>query len=227
VLRRARSGDLDPYAWCAEALDGHAAVLDLACGSAPLVELLPAGAWVGIDASEAELTTARARGPVPVVRGRAERLPIAAGAVGAVACTMALMVVQPLDGVLAELGRVLGRGAPVVALLPSRGPLSVRDRARYARLMAALRQKVFTFPNDRALHDVDAALARHGLLIRSDERRRFVLDVVDDAVADAYIRSMYLPGVSPARAAAASRVARRWVGSQLGLPLRRIIATRA
>ena len=227
VLGNAHDGHLRPYAWCAEALAGRAPVLDVGCGSAPLAQVLPAGTWFGVDASEGEVATARSTGPVPIVRGRAEHLPVASGAAATVACTMALMLLQPLDDVLAELARVLEPGGSLVALLPARGPLSTRDRLRYARLLVAFRASAFTFPNDRALRDIGAALARGGFTLQSDERRRFVCDLVDEEVALAFVRSLYVRGASATRTAAAEQVARRWVGSQLGLPLRRIMATRA
>ena len=40
------------------------------------------------------------------------------------------------------------------------------------------------------------------------------------------VRSLYLPDVSPERLAAGERLARGWVGKELGLPLRRLVAVR-
>ena len=67
-----------------------------------------------------------------------------------------------------------------------------------------------------------APLDGSGLRVVTDERRRFRLRIDDEATADLFVRSLYVPGAHPRRVARATAV--RWVGSELGLPLRRVVA---
>ena len=57
-------------------------------------------------------------------------------------------------------------------------------------------------------------------------RARFGLAVDTPEVGALFVRSLYLPGGPPTRVEAGTRVARRWAGHDLGIPLRRIVATR-
>ena len=198
VLTRAVDGDVDPYRWVAEAVPAGGAVVDVACGSGPLATAL-GPRWVGLDLSSAELDVARGRAAGRLQRAHAGALPVADGSAAAVVCALALMLVEPAP-VLAEIRRVLAPGARLVALLPAGRPLTERDRLRYARLEGS------------------------GLRVVTDERRRFRLRIDDEATADLFVRSLYVPGAHPRRVARATAVARRWVGSELGLPLRRVVA---
>jgi len=139
---------------------------------------------------------------------------------------MALMLVQPLDRVLAEVARVLRPGGVFVALMPSRHPLSPSDAMRYTRLLSALRKRRFDYPNDRQLDDVGAIMAGHGLRLVDDRCRRFACLITSPSVGVMCVRSLYLPDIEAPRLAAGERVARGWVGKELGLPLRRVIAVR-
>lgn len=198
-------------------------VLDLACGSAPLWPYLARQGWVGLDSSAAELALARDRGADQLVRADAAAVPLADGAVGTMVCSMALMLVQSLDVALAEVARVLRPGGTLVALLPSSRPLTPGDRARYAHLLMVLGRRL-AYPNDSELREPAGMLSRAGLTLVADERRRFTCTVSSPAVGLACMRSLYLPGQSPRRLAAAMRVAEGWVGQQIGLPLRRLVA---
>ena len=82
VLRRHGSA-ADVHARVAQRLRAEAAlpVLDVGCGEGELARHLPAGAWVGVDASETMLAAA----PEPHVRGDAAALPFGAESFGAVA----------------------------------------------------------------------------------------------------------------------------------------------
>jgi len=181
---------------------------------------------VGLDLSHAELAAARRQGASRVALADAAALPLADGSAGSVVCSMALMLVQPLDRVLAEVARVLRPGGVFVALLPSRHPLRPSDAMRYGRLLVALRKRRLVYPNDRALDDVGGLMGHHGLRLVDDHRRRFGCQITSPAVGVMCVRSLYLPDVEPARLAAGERVGRRWVGKQLGLPLRRLVAVR-
>lgn len=225
VLVHARVGSQTPYDWVTSTLRAaDRVVVDVACGSAPLYPRLQSVGWVGLDSSEAELSRAAERGARSLVRAHADATPVVSESAGAVVCSMALMILQPIDAVLAEVTRVLRPDAMFVALVPARGPLALSDRVRYARLLVALRRRRLAYPNDDRLQNPKDVLRRAGLELVSDERRRFVCPITDSSVAVACVRSLYLPGEEPERIAAAERVAQRWVGSELGLPLRRIVA---
>ncbi len=201
-------------------------VVDLACGNGPLAPELADRGWIGVDLSHAELSAAQRRGAHRVALAHGAFLPVTDGAAGSVVCSMALMLVQPLDQVLSEVARVLRPGGIFVALIPSRHPLSPSDAMRYTRLLAALRKRRLDYPNDRQLDDVGALLGRHRLWLVEDERKRFACLIASPSVGVMCVRSLYLPDIEPARLAAGERVARRWVGRELGLPLRRVVAIR-
>ena len=207
------------YDWAAEPV-GAGRVLDLACGSAPIAARLPGREYLGLDLSAAELAVAVTKG-VRVARADATRLPLADGSVDAVVLSMALMLV-PLAPTLAEVGRVLRPGGLLVATVPHDGPLTVRDRLRYARLLLALRQSRLDYPNDAELAQPAPVLAAAGLRLDQDDARRFVCPPVD---RERLLSSLYLPGASPDRLRAASRVVRRW-DTGIGVPIRRLVATR-
>jgi len=156
----------------------------------------------------------------------AAALAVADGCAGSVVCSMALMLVQPLEKVVSEVARVLRPGGVFVALMPSRGPLSPSDVMRYTRLLTALRKRRLDYPNDRRLEDPGALLGRHDLHLVDDRRRRFACRITTPEVGVMCVRSLYLPDIGPARLAAGERVARHWVGRDLGLPLRRVVAVR-
>ena len=215
VLACASDGGTDPYAWVAEALPPTGVVVDVACGCGPLAPAL-GPRWVGVDVEPAELALARERAAGRVLRADAGALPVADGGAAAVVCAMALMLVDAAP-VLAEIRRVLAPGGRLVALLPATGPLLARDRLRHGRLLLALRTRRLPFPGAGALDG-------SGFRVVADERRRFGLPLDDEAAADRFVRSLYLPATTARRAARARAVARRWVGSDLGLPLRRIVA---
>lgn len=95
-------------------------VLDLACGDGFLLaQVLARGARaIGVDMSAGELALAREQAPgATLYEARAQELPLADDSVDLVLSHMALMLMQPLEEVLAEVGRVLrpaGRFAFVV-----------------------------------------------------------------------------------------------------------------
>jgi SAM-dependent methyltransferase len=98
-------------------------ILDLACGDGHLRAALPDDvAYVGVDISAADLERARQRFPGIDVRcERAQALSLADASVDAVLCHMALMLMDDLDGVLAEVRRVLDPGGVFAAVIG--GPL--------------------------------------------------------------------------------------------------------
>ena len=226
VLGKARDGATSPYEWAVQALDASGPVLDLACGSASLRRLIPDLLCIGMDSSRAELGVASRAGATPLILASSSDIPLSDRAVAAVVCSMALQVLQPLDRTLDEVARVLRPGGMLVVIVPAGSPLSFRDRVRYARLFIALRVARLGYPNDDALSNTAALLQSHGLDVESDERRRFRLDLSGQEDCESLVQSFYLPGSSSTRARAAVRVARRWQGSHIGIPLRRIVAIR-
>ncbi len=227
VLGEVSVGDRSPYEWVVEPFRStDQLVLDVACGSAPLFDLFPLNGWVGLDRSSGELHRAVGRGARPLLRADASTIPLSDGSVGGVVCSMALMIVEPLEQVLQEMSRVLRPGGFLVALVPTGGPLTIGDRVRYGRLLLALRRRRLDYVNDSQLEDVPLLFSRSGLRIVSDQRLRFDWSVRSQAAATAFVRSLYLPSGRPHRVAKAERVARRWVGREIGLPLRRIVALR-
>ncbi|RKG74655.1 class I SAM-dependent methyltransferase [Corallococcus exercitus] len=95
-------------------------VLDLACGDGHLLELLarrkqPGMSLVGLDMSAHELDAARARlnGAATLIQGRAQSLPFGDASVDVVLSHLALMLMDDVETVLAELLRVLKPGGQV------------------------------------------------------------------------------------------------------------------
>ena len=224
VIGGARHRGISPYQWAVQALGDRNPVVDLACGSAPLHRLITSAVCIGVDSSPAELRLAARSGAGPLLLADSGHIPMSAASAAAVVCSMSLQILHPLERSLAEVARLLRPGGVFVALLPADGPLSLRDRYRYVRLLLALRRRRLSYPNDRALTDAGSLFQAHGLEIVRDERLRFGLDPA--TVGDALVRSLYLPGGSARRIEEAGRRTRGWAGHQLGIPVRRIVATR-
>ncbi|MFT5357962.1 MAG: SAM-dependent methyltransferase [Polyangiales bacterium] len=120
------------YEWLAEAVDPakHRSVLDLACGSGPLLELchqrLPEDVILtGVDMAPEELALARARlpaGRVQLIQAQAQNLDmIPEGSIDVVLCHWALTLMDPVGPVLAEMARVLAPGGRFAAIVD--GPM--------------------------------------------------------------------------------------------------------
>ncbi|MFO7853835.1 MAG: class I SAM-dependent methyltransferase [Paracoccaceae bacterium] len=122
------------YEWLAEAAgpiapDRRGRVLDLACGSGPLLELLharsPELTLLGVDISPEELALARARlpeGAATLLEAQAQDMSaLPDGSVDAVLCHWALTLMDPVAPVLDEVRRVLAPGGRFAALVD--GPM--------------------------------------------------------------------------------------------------------
>ena len=122
------------YAVLASALRAPAArarVLDLACGDGYLLSMLSglAGAHVqlhGADLSMAELQRAHGRlgASATLCRSRAQSLPFEDGTFDHVFCHLALMLMDDVDRVMAELHRVMKPDAVLAAVVGGRSPPS-------------------------------------------------------------------------------------------------------
>lgn len=218
---RDRSGHT-PYEWAAEAVPGNSTVIDLACGSGPMSAHLVTRRYVGLDLSLAELRVASAKS-LAVAQADVTRLPLCNGSADAVVMSMALMLV-PLSQTLAEVKRVLRPGGLFVATIPHNRPMPPRDWLRYARLCLALRHRGLSYRNDRPLASAAAAFTAAGLTLSQDDERAFACRISDVGIADQLLASLYLPDVSPARLEAGRKVVRRWTGTDLTTPIRRLVA---
>jgi SAM-dependent methyltransferase len=223
ILSQASSGQGNPYQWLAEMLPPEARVLDVACGSAPIHGHVGHGAWVGIDRSSQELERARSRGAGPVIQGDISRLPFRDRSFDVVICAMALMLFEPLPQCLTEIARVVAPEGTIAVLLPAAPrPLNGSDVGRWARLLFTLRTVRLNYPNDPSMRSLTATVQRLGFEVLADERRRFSFHVANTEAADRFVDSLYLPDAEPGRVEAARRVARSWVGEEIGIPLRRV-----
>ncbi len=226
VLAACVDGGTDPYSWLAAAVPESSTCLDLACGSAAMEPLI-AALWIGVDLASSELALAQARrGNAPLIRADATELPLRTGGCASAVCVMALMAIPELELALAELARVVRSGSSVAFLLPATGPVLPRDRLRYLRLLAALRRTGLFYPRPDVLDRPARFLTRAGFTVEADEVRTFRYPIVDVRTADTLVDSLYLPATAHARVEAARRVTRRWVGSDIGIPLRRVVVTR-
>jgi SAM-dependent methyltransferase len=225
VLAHTDAGGINPYEWMSEPIPRRGAVLDLACGSAPLFDLWPSQ-WAGVDRSTAELRLAIERGATTAAVGDATAVPWRAQSFDAVACAMGLMLFQPIENALAEVVRLLRPGGVLTALVPAKRPLRTIDRARYARLLVALRRRRFEYPNNVARSRWTSLLRSAGLEPVDDESRRFSCHIATPEIARLCVTSLYLPGLDDEHLGRGIRVAERWVGKVLGLPLRRLVARR-
>jgi SAM-dependent methyltransferase len=226
ILGRASAHDAsDPYDWILEALPADGVIVDVACGSAPLAARATRG-WIGLDRNRAELDLASRVAPGRVLLADATSAPLSAGAADAVVCSMALMVVDDPGRVVAEMARLLRGGGRLVALLPATAPLTLRDRARYVRLLAALRLRRLPFRHHGLLGDPLPPIAAAGLTLVSADRRSFAYPLTEPGDGLRWLRSLYLPGIDAHRWRAAQRVVQRWTGSSIGMPLHRLVVTK-
>ena len=223
VLSRCHHNGKTPYEWLTDTTTRDATVIDLACGSAPTRHQF-GQRWFGIDASTDELAVAGLDTAGRAVAGDLARLPFPDASFEQAICSMALMIIDPLPVALAEIHRVLRPGAELRILLPTNNPLTPGDRLRCARLAFALGTSRL-FPPTSFNHPSDSPLRRARFTVRSDERARFVYRIESGDDADLLIDSLYLPTPSQQHIAAAHRVATRWVGHEIGVPLRRIVAS--
>jgi SAM-dependent methyltransferase len=230
-----------PYDWLAELASdsaeppaaslasrdrSDAPVLDLACGSAPLRRVLAGCGYLGVDRSAAELSRAASQGAAPLVRADGAALPVADRTVRLVVCAMALMLLEPLPRVLAEIARVLRPGGRLIAIAPAHRPLTARDAGVAAGLVATVGR--LSYPNDAALANPSSGFAAAGLRLVGDESRRFTYRLTGPGDADLLLDSLYLPGVSRHRVRAGRAYLRALarVGATVPVPIRRLVAAR-
>lgn len=218
LLAGARDGaGRTPYDWVVEAVPaGASPVVDLACGSGPLARALGTTRVIGVDRSAGEL--ARAAGLR--VRADATALPLAGGSAGGVVSSMALMLLHPLEAVLAEVARVLRRGGAFVATVPSRGAPGFAD------ILRALDQVGVEYPEPLESGGLAERFAASGLTLGAEETEVFNRAVAGPDDAARIVRSFYAPGAGANRVAAAVEDFRRAAPTEVAYRLRRLVARR-
>lgn len=211
-----------PLPWAAGPLLAARRVLDLRCGTGPLAEELPPGHWLGVDA---------AAGPRrPRLRAIPTALPLRTNAVDGICLLLALPRLRNLDGVFAELRRVLRPGGTLVAVVPSASARSLPE-LRLAPLLAPVHRTGWV--NRSALDRAGWLFAAADFAVISDDRVSFALPLPDAATAARLVvelpRAGLWPSALPAdlQARLAVRLAERaGPGRVLPVPLRRLVARR-
>src|ERR1700760_2080125 len=104
-----------------------ARVLDLGCGDGELLAQLAARGFsrlCGIDRSPHEIAAARERlgSAISLARCAADALPFVDGTIDVVACHLALIVMAPIDAVIAAIARVLRPGGRLIAVINRHHP---------------------------------------------------------------------------------------------------------
>lgn len=221
LLTLAQINGRNPYEWLLEGVSAAEFVVDLGCGSAPSKSFCGTK-WLGVDRSESELRVASVKGARPLVQGEMTQLPLVSECTDVVVSSMSMMLVDDSSAAIGEVARILRRGGTARFLIPSRAPLSVRDRLRYARLLGALSICAF-FPPSPFMKSPIEVLMKAGFEVVADSSACFVLGFEDSTIARTFVDSLYLPEDSTERVVHARTLSQRWVGSSIGIPLRRII----
>lgn len=230
VLSRAVSGEENPYRWLARAVSPDTGrVLDLACGSGPVSRAVAGAARtvIGLDLSPDELALARKRGPGPWVCGDARSLPFADESFDAVASSIGLVVVQPLDDVVSEIRRVLKPGGVMAAIAPALRPLAPKDIRVLSRVTGYLRAKP-QFPGPVELAGFTKTLEAHGMRMVEDARERYRYPIRTRAEAELLMNGLYLPNTRRSRIEAALEYLDRRIARKgridIAIPMRRLVA---
>ncbi len=218
-----------PYQWLRASVGANPGdVLDLACGSAPMHPLLlDATHYLGVDLSAAELAYAAERGRGPLMSADALLLPLPSASVDVVVCSMAVMLLRPIEGALTEVARVLRPGGIFTTIRPVGTPFRLADLRLAIPLLTGLRH-LPEMPQRFSSRGLRRMLHGAGLDITSDTALRFVhpLESEDDALLA--LNALYLPHVGDdRRREAATRLSRHArPGGQLPLAIRRTVAVR-
>ncbi len=184
--------------------DTAAAVLDLACGSAPLATQLAArGGYVGVDASPDELAAATSRAGAMFAQADAMTLPFHDAAFDAVVCSMALMLLTPLPAAITEIARVLRPGGVLVATYPTWGLVGPSEALTLAGVFARL-HTLPEFPHTLSRARLQRTAVATPMVLTSHEKARYRLTLSDPDDAQLLIGGLYLPSASAERIRAAT-----------------------
>ena len=194
----------------------------------PLRSLLPAATrYVGVDLSPVELRRGARDGRECGVVADMSMVPLAAGAADAVTVSMALMLTTELDRTLAEIARVLRSGGLMVVLVPTQWPLQLSDVEPLLRLSLPLRGPG-AMPRGISVRSIRQRLADADVTVTDVERQRFGFALRQPEDAALAVSALYTPGRSQrARDQAVASLCRLRIGTELPVPLLRIVAKRA
>jgi SAM-dependent methyltransferase len=220
LLRTATAPDGSrPPAWAASPLAGARRVLDVGCGAGALAGEF-GGRWVGVD-------------PAPghgLVTGAPAALPLRDNAVDGVVLLLTLPRLPDVDGVFAELRRVLRPSGTLVVVVPAASPRSFAE-LRWAPVLGPVHRGGWT--NRSALDGAGWLLAAADFAVLGDDRAGFTLPLPDAGAARALVSDLPRAGLWPpqlpdalARRAEEALVRRSGPGRTLPVPLRRLVARR-
>ncbi|WP_415756331.1 class I SAM-dependent methyltransferase [Pseudomonas sp. LT1P18] len=123
-------------------------VLDVACGDGYLLELVTlsrskTATLIGVDISRGELTAAEHRlgQDATLIKGRAQEMTLPTGSVDIVLCHMALMLMDDLELVIAEIRRVLKPGG-LFSFIVGAKPESSNAQNLYIQILRTARQNL-------------------------------------------------------------------------------------
>ncbi|MEO8740290.1 MAG: class I SAM-dependent methyltransferase [Casimicrobiaceae bacterium] len=200
--------------------DGHATIVDIACGDGYLLEMLherlPNARLIGIDMSAEELHAARARlGPDIDLRcERAQATSVATGSVDCVVSHLALMLMQPIEAVIGQLHRILRPAGLLAAVVGSdvRLPGALEEFFAIARGLASAPTAVL---GDRRVRTADGL---RELFAATGTWRELAIDTfeinldgpwprVEAILFDTYVPNLLEPAFrEPLRRATAQRI---------------------
>lgn len=223
------SDGIGPYDFLARQIPASSAtILDVACGSAPTARRVGHDVeYIGSDRSRGELSVAATRYPDRLfVQADATAIPVTNSRVDTVVCSMALMLLDPLDVALRQIAGALRPGGSLVAMYPAFGLPRLREIPAVLAMLTALRSAP-EFPRHLSKSRVTSAFDRVGLHLDSYATRRYAIPIKAAADADRLVSGLYLPHVPPERIEAArsalARLARR--GTSLPMHITHIAAT--
>lgn len=204
-------------------------VVDLACGSAPLHPLVSGHlAYLGMDISTEELKLARERDRTPVIRADATRLPLADASVDVVACSMAIMLLVPVERALREMHRVLRPGGVVATIRPVGWPIAPRDVVTGAALFAGLRGTP-EMPRRFRPSQLTRLMTAAGFDVTDDSARRFSHPLETPDHAQLVVSALYLPHFAERRQERARRILEKLAshGRDFPVSIRRTLAVKS
>jgi len=214
-----------PEEWLTAALAGaDGPVLDIRCSA-------------DHPATRVRLRWARGgTGGGPDALGRADRLPVRTNAAAGVRATMCLPVLEPLDGLFAELRRVLRPTGTLAALVPSGsgyGPLRWHPSRAPGRALDRALTGHPGFRHQTARDHLAWLFHAADFAVLTDQRQVFWLPIPDAdtaaaAVAGLVPAAVWPPDVEPERLRHAKAELTRLAGDgiRLPIPLRLLVGRR-
>lgn len=202
------------------------------------LDALGAGAWAAAPLRGLDLvvTLHLHAGALMLTRGDSDAvvatgaLPVATNGVDGVALLLALPLVTDLDGLFAELRRVLRPGGTLVVVVPSVSARSLDDLRWRAALRPAHRGP---WPHRSALDGAGWLLTAADFAVLGDDRVPFALPLPDRDTAAGTVDDLTTAGIWPPAVDATARsmlttalTERAGPGRTLPVPLRRLVARR-